>query len=178
MHPEVRVPFREVMLTATRRANGSPEPNHPVRIYDCSGPWGDPQFEGDVKQGLPALRRAWILQRDDVDEVEPSTLKTETAREQESRNLPRRPLRAKPGAIVTQLHYARQGVITPEMEFVSIRENLAREREASRTKAGAPARITPEFVRSEVARGRAIIPANTPNFLQGLINWHRANGDR
>jgi len=160
MHPEVRVPFREVMLTATRRANGLTEPNHPVRIYDCSGPWGDPQFEGDVKHGLPALRRAWILQRGDVNEVEPSALKTETAREQESRTLARRPLRAKPGAIVTQLHYARQGVITPEMEFVSIRENLARGREASRTKACASTRITPEFVRSEVARGRAIIPAN------------------
>ena len=162
MHPEVRVPLREVMLSATRRTNGSPEPNNPVRVYDCGGPWGDPQFEGDVQQGLPALRRQWIIQRGDVEEVPDSMVAAglPQAARQDSPRSKTRLLRAKPGAIVTQFHYARHGIITPEMEYVSIRENVARDREAERSKVGGMGRITPEFVRSEVARGRAIIPAN------------------
>jgi phosphomethylpyrimidine synthase len=158
--------MREVVSSPTKRANGLSESNDPVRIYDCSGSWGEPEFHGDVKQGLPALRRPWILERGDVEEVQ-----NPKARSQESSN--RRFLKTKPGGIVTQLHYARQGIITPEMEFVAIRENLGRERRTSLLSqnpsrplggesfgASIPAEITPEFVRSEVARGRAIIPAN------------------
>jgi phosphomethylpyrimidine synthase len=165
-HRKLRVPMREVVSSPTKRANGLSESNDPVRIYDCSGSWGEPEFHGDVKQGLPALRRPWILERGDVEEVQ-----NPKARSQESSN--RRFLKAKPGGIVTQLHYARQGIITPEMEFVAIRENLGRERRPSLLSqnpsrplggesfgASIPAEITPEFVRSEVARGRAIIPAN------------------
>ncbi|HOX58321.1 MAG TPA: phosphomethylpyrimidine synthase ThiC, partial [Verrucomicrobiota bacterium] len=162
-HPEVRVPFRQVKLSPTRAANGRAEANPPVQVYDCSGPWGDPEFSGTVEQGLPPLRRQWILARGDVqavassykpvpghsDATVPSTLK-------------RQPLRAKAGQAVTQMHYARQGIITPEMEFIAIRENLGRAPHATRNThhATLPSFITPEFVRSEVARGRAIIPAN------------------
>jgi phosphomethylpyrimidine synthase len=158
--------MREVISSPTKRANGLSESNDPVRIYDCSGSWGDPEFHGDVEQGLPDLRRPWILERGDVEEVQ-----NPKARSQEPTN--QRSLRAKAGGIVTQLYYARQGIITPEMEFVAIRENLGRERRTpllrqnpSRSLGGEsfgasiPAQITPEFVRSEVARGRAIIPAN------------------
>ena len=165
-HRNLRVPMREVISSPTRSANGLSESNDPVRMYDCSGSWGDPEFHGDVEQGLPALRRPWILERGDVEE-----LRNPKSRSQQPTN--RRTLRAKPGGIVTQLHYARQGIITPEMEFVAIRENLGRERKTSLLNqdpsrslggesfgASIPAQITPEFVRSEVARGRAIIPAN------------------
>lgn len=144
----VQVPFREVVLSSTKRLNGS-ESNAPVRVYECSGPWGDPQFQGEVEFGLPPLRRDWILERDDVVEVQPQMVNTEHTGARPSIGRARAPLNARSGAIVTQLHYARQGVITPEMEFVAIRENLGRN-----------GGITPEFVRSEVARGRAIIPAN------------------
>jgi phosphomethylpyrimidine synthase len=163
---KLRVPMREVTSSPTKRANGLSESNDPIRIYDCSGSWGDPGFHGDVAQGLPLLRRPWILERGDVEEVQ-----NPKARSQEPTN--RRSVRAKPGGIVTQLYYARQGIITPEMEFVAIRENLGRERKTSLTTqnpprtlrgesfgAAIPAQITPEFVRSEVACGRAIIPAN------------------
>jgi phosphomethylpyrimidine synthase len=175
LHSALRVPFRAVILSPTKRANGSSESNDPVRIYDCSGPWGDPMFQGNVELGLPALRRPWILERGDVDEVQSpmpnlNSLRTGARGPQPSNQ---QPLKAKSGGIVTQLHYARQGIITPEMEFVSIRENLGRELEISRNGdsasrnlggesfgASIPDRITPEFVRSEVALGRAIIPAN------------------
>jgi phosphomethylpyrimidine synthase len=166
LYSDLRVPFREVTLAPTKRVNGSSESNDPVRVYDCSGPWGDPKFHGNVELGLPALRRSWILERGDVEEVQPATLKSErqSAGGLGSRPSIGRPLRAKPGAIVTQLHYARHGIITPEMEFVAIRENLGRELDISQVGDCAPlnpggmafARITPEFVRSEVARGRAI----------------------
>ena len=173
IHSSLRVPFREVLLSPTKRANGSSEANDSVRIYDCSGAWGDPQFQGNVELGLPALRRSWMLARGDADEVPAPALKSE--RPGTGIRGPRpsrgRPLKAKSGAIVTQLHYARQGIITPEMEFVAIRENLGRDHEVSPSGDGASrnsepfgasvrARITPELVRSEVARGRAIIPAN------------------
>jgi phosphomethylpyrimidine synthase len=167
IHANLRVPLREIRLNPTHTSNGSGEPNEPVRVYDCSGPWGDLAFEGAVEQGLPLLRRPWILARGDVEEVAPS-YKPIPGRSDASlpAGLKRMALRAKPGKIVTQLHYARQGVITPEMEFIAIRENLGRERSALRTSAGQsfgaqiPDHITPEFVRDEVARGRAIIPAN------------------
>jgi phosphomethylpyrimidine synthase len=158
LHPELRVPFRQITLSPTKSFDGRLEPNETVRVYDCSGPWGDPAFHGNAEKGLPALRRDWILRRGDVVE-----------------NPGGRSLRAKPGRVVSQLHYAREGIITPEMEYIAIRENMGRESAAAKAAAkdpllfqhpgqsfGAaiPKEITPEFVRDEVARGRAIIPSN------------------
>src|SRR5262249_48942400 len=156
----------------TKTGNGKAEANAPVRVYDCSGPWGDPQFEGDVEHGLPALRRKWIVARGDVEE----RARGEGRSARSGGMTPvgsRGALRGKAGKTVTQLHYARQGIITPEMEFIAIRENLGRDELNSRIThhasrnlgsesfgANIPAQITAEFVRSEVARGRAIIPAN------------------
>ena len=160
IYPELRVPFREIRLNPTRALDGRMEANEPVRVYDCSGPWGDESFHGDTARGLPAPRRDWVLRRGDVEECE---------------GRPGRPLRARPGRIVTQLHYARQGIITPEMEYIAVRENMGREGSATRPGgrdglgfqhpgnsfgASIPGEITPEFVRAEVARGRAIIPCN------------------
>ncbi|MGO9611067.1 MAG: phosphomethylpyrimidine synthase ThiC, partial [Verrucomicrobiia bacterium] len=143
-HKDVRVPFREIELSPTVSHTGRVEVNEPVRVYDTSGPWSDPAFHGDVERGLPSLRREWIFRRGDVEETK-SSYKLIAGRS--DREIPvslrRKPLRAKPGKIVTQLHYARQGIVTPEMEFIAIREGL-----------------DAEFVRSEVARGRAIVPAN------------------
>jgi phosphomethylpyrimidine synthase len=170
----LRVPFREITLSPTKSYTGRSEANEPLRVYDCSGPWGDHSFEGDVEQGLPALRRNWILGRGDVEEVS-SSYKPIPGRSDRTipASLQRKPLRAKPGKVVTQLQYARQGVITPEMEFIAIRENLGSEQTAGNGSsqgrrdlggeafgARIPKVITAEFVRDEVARGRAIIPAN------------------
>ena len=143
--PDVRVPMREVALSP---AAGNGSPDSPVRLYDTSGLHGDSSVEVDVRRGLPEHRRGWILERDDVEEYDaraPSPL-DEGRRTADDANFPggaRRPLRAKPGRTVTQLHYARRGEITPEMEFAALRENLS-----------------PEFVRDEIARGRAILPNN------------------
>ena len=112
LHPDLRVPFREITLHPTQSFDGKMETNESVRVYDCSGPWGDESFHGDSERGLPPLRRDWVLRRGDVEEI-PGPVP--------------RPLRAKPGRVVTQLHYARQGVITPEMEYIAIRENMGRE---------------------------------------------------
>jgi phosphomethylpyrimidine synthase len=168
-HPDIRVPFREISLTPTRTYDNRVIANESVRIYDCSGPWGDESFAGNVQEGLPPLRREWILRRGDVEacaSVRASSHKTSHG----AANQPRpQPLRAKGGQVVTQLHYARQGIITPEMEFIAIRENMGREATAGPLGrqhpgqsfgASIPAEITPEFVRDEVARGRAIIPNN------------------
>ena len=198
LHPDLRIPFREVNLSPTKHPSGKIEVNEPVRIYDTSGPWGDPAFTGKVENGLPALRRDWILARGDVAEYEGREVKPEDngylSAEHASRHnekkaarnrlreypgLKRQPLRASAGHPVTQMWYAKQGIITPEMEFIAIRENLGREAafEAATDTAGPrnllnhqhpgqsfsakiPDYITPEFVRDEVARGRAIIPAN------------------
>ena len=191
---DIRVPMREVQLNLTRGVNGSVEQNPAVRVYDTTGPWGDPDSRCSVHDGVPALRREWIVARGDVEEyqgreVEPQDdgYLTEGAREyalkkDKGRLDPfpgrrRLPLRAKPGRNVTQIHYARRGVVTPEMEFIAIRENLGREAafetatngdrsaltfQHSGESFGAriPRYVTPEFVRDEVARGRAIIPAN------------------
>ena len=167
LHPDVRVPFREVSLSPTRSFDGQLAANAPLRVYDCSGPWGDPAFAGHVEQGLPPLRLKWVLARGDLDQVA-SSYKPIPGRSDASipPSLQRKPLRAKPGKAVTQMRYAREGIITPEMEFIAIRENVGREQAAARNSGGQsfgasiPAYITPEFVRSEVARGRAIIPAN------------------
>ncbi|MGA0134297.1 MAG: phosphomethylpyrimidine synthase ThiC, partial [Opitutales bacterium] len=191
--PDLRVPMREVTLSDTRRPDGVTSPNEPVRIYDTSGAWGDPAFHGDVEKGLPAIRAGWILERGDVEPVQGRALKpeddgylswkhAETAQRATSRNrlvqfdrADRQVLRAKAGQRPTQLAYARRGIVTPEMEFIAIRENLklrqVREEAARRDTlsfqhpgqsfgAAIPKEITPEFVRDEVARGRAIIPAN------------------
>src|SRR5438874_7316047 len=229
IHPDVRVPFREISLAPTKTMSGEIEVNESVRVYDTSGPWGDPEFHGDVTRGLPPLRAKWIRDRGDVEEyagraVQPiddgwlsekhrtSNIERRTSNGQKqtrqsgsdlstldarpSTAAQRRPLRAKNGA-VTQLWYARQGIITPEMEFIAVRENLGRaesvaavyDRRNSRDRRSQSAAteevvrddlafrhagsepvdnwqstigtpITPEFVRAEVARGRAIIPAN------------------
>jgi phosphomethylpyrimidine synthase len=221
LHKDIRVPFREISLAPTNSTNGELEINEPVRVYDTSGPWGDPDFHGDVTQGLPPLRGKWIRERGDVEtvvgrpikpaddgwlseahaahssrkrptpKVQLSTSNSE-GRDVQSDNsafgAPRKILRAKSRAI-TQLWYARQGIITPEMEFIAIREN-GRQIENRESRIGEngssnaqftnhdsrnhlrfahrgesfganiPAEITPEFVRAEIARGRAIIPAN------------------
>jgi len=191
---DIRVPMREVHLNVTRGMNGSIELNPPVRIYDSSGPWGDPEASCSVHDGLPALRREWIISRGDVEEYEGRDVApqddgylTEGAREyallkNKSRLEPfpgarRRPLRAKPGQAVSQIHYAKRGIVTPEMEFIAIRENMGRafafesSKNADRSSmsfqhpgqsfgAKLPSHITADFVREEVARGRAIIPAN------------------
>lgn len=148
---DVRVPMREVTLSPTSGRYGR-EANPPIRLYDTSGPYTDSSVRVDVRQGLSPLRRNWILERGDVEEYQGREVKpiddgiTDDARRTNADMFPglrRKPLRARPGRAVTQMHYARQGIITPEMEFVAIREG-----------------VDPEFVRSEVARGRAIIPAN------------------
>ena len=169
----VRVPMREITLTPTKSMNGGePTPNEPVTVYDTSGPFTDPAVMIDVRQGLAPLRRPWVLSRQDVEELPAVTSmygrmraadpKLAGLRFQHIRN----PLRAKPGKNVTQLHYARKGIVTPEMEFIAIRENQSRAvaRElASRNGhgggtaqhpgfswgAGIPSVITPEFVRDE-----------------------------
>ena len=146
--PDMRVPMREIVLSPTR-ATGGIEENPPVRLYDTSGPYTDPSFTPDLQQGLPPQRLAWILARGDVE-----TLPAPSSQYRQQRladhaldtirfAATRLPLRAKPGKVVTQMHYARRGEITPEMEFIALREG-----------------VTPEFVRDEVARGRAIMPAN------------------
>ncbi len=206
LHPEVRVPMREITLAPTQGANGAVEVNEPVRVYDCSGPWGDPAFCGDVTQGLPRLREGWIRARGDVEEYEGRAVapmdngylsaqhaeyasRAEKNRLLEFPGLRRSPLRASAGHPVTQMWYARQGIITPEMEYIALRENQGLELLRDQLSDKAPRRsmrhqhagtsgrsdapgvfarfpqampqfITPEFVRDEVARGRAIIPAN------------------
>ena len=191
----VHVPFREIEQSRTRNFDNTLEENSPVRVYDTSGPWGDPSTHCDVSEGLPALRLRWILTRGDVEEYEGRDIKpiddgyltfeaANHARQKEKDRLEdfpalkRVPLRAKSGSCVTQMHYARRGIITPEMEFIAIRENLGRFLEYGATPntddrsslhhqhrgqsfgASIPEYVTPEFVRDEVARGRAIIPAN------------------
>ena len=117
--------MREIELTPTKSFNGQIEVNEPVRVYDCSGPWGDPDFNGTVKKGLPALRRNWILKRGDVEESPRSKAKSKLHKSQNSKfATSQRPLRAKKGKVVTQLAYARAGIITPEMEFIAIREQM------------------------------------------------------
>jgi phosphomethylpyrimidine synthase len=228
------VPFREIALSPSRAMDGSLEENAPVRVYDTSGLWTDPETKCDVREGLPDHRRDWIVARGDVEEYtgrevvpQDNGYLTKGAEEyarsrppkggtqnagalEEFPGLKRAPLRAKPGACVTQMYYARKGIITPEMEYVAIRENLGRQiafekvRDATPPSAEAaatppseggelfalrtanyeqrttnidrsslyhqhpgqsfgasiPEFVTPEFVRDEVARGRAIIPSN------------------
>jgi phosphomethylpyrimidine synthase len=165
IHPDLRVPFREVAVHPS--AN---EP--PVTLYDSSGPYTDPDAKVVIEDGLARPRDLWVMARNDVEVVQPRAVKPEdNGRVSEDHlvpSFPRRPqvMRGRAGGAVTQLAYARRGLITPEMEFVAIRENLRREtilnpaRDGEDFGADIPEVVTPEFVRSEVARGRAIIPAN------------------
>ncbi|MDP1831122.1 MAG: phosphomethylpyrimidine synthase ThiC [Geothrix sp.] len=158
--PGVQVPFRQIQLHPTRDFQDRLTENAPVVLYDTSGPYTDPAITIDVAKGLRPLRQDWILGRGDVEELPGATSLYRKLRERDKEldairfHADRKPLRAKAGRNVSQMHYAKQGLVTPEMEFIAIRENLGREA------AGLKSRITPEFVRDEVARGRAIIPAN------------------
>ncbi len=168
--PDIRVPMREISQTPT-----ADEANPPIYVYDCSGPYTDPAVRIDIRQGLPALRAGWIAGREDTEALPGLSSDYGRAREADAElaglrfDLKRKPLRAKAGMNVTQMHYARQGIVTPEMEFVAIRENqrldllpevIRRQHRGESFGAAIPKEITPEFVRDEVARGRAIIPAN------------------
>jgi phosphomethylpyrimidine synthase len=173
--PDLRVPMREITQQPTPAALGA-DPNPVITVYDTSGPYTDPAHEIDLLKGLPALRQDWIGERNDTERLGgPSSEfgveravdpKTEHIRFQNTRT----PLRAQKGCNVTQMHYARKGIITPEMEFIAIRENqrldqlkdsrLLKQHPGEAFGAKLPARITPEFVRQEVAAGRAIIPGN------------------
>lgn len=194
---ELRVPFREIKLNPSKNLKGELEENLDVRVYDTSGVWSDPNVRCDVREGLPSLRRDWIIARGDVEEYvgreilpqdngyltkgaeEIAKIKS-NGRLEEFPGLKRAPLRARSGKCVTQMYYAKRGIITPEMEYVAIRENLGRKIAFEAMQNGAendrssllhqhkgesfgaaiPKFVTPEFVRQEVARGRAIIPAN------------------
>src|SRR5687768_17187084 len=163
-----------VAMRAVDLEPSSGEP--PVTLYDTSGPYTDPDARIDIMAGLPELRRDWIRGRGDVEEVAQREVRPEDNGQlgpdrsggvDPFPNVRRKVLRAKPGANVSQMHYARRGIVTPEMEYVAIRENLGRERAAEALArdgqdfgASIPDHVTPEFVRDEVARGRAIIPNN------------------
>ncbi len=187
--PDIRVPMREISQADTPTAFGG-EKNPAIFVYDCSGPYSDPDAKIDIRSGLPALRAQWIAERGDTEEL--ADLSSEFGRQRAADKaldelrfpgLHRKPLRAKAGKNVSQMHYARQGIITPEMEYVAIRENnnrraymeslrstgkmgekmaalLGRQHPGHSFGASIPEEITPEFVRSEIARGRAIIPNN------------------
>ncbi len=186
--PDIQVPMREITLSDTSILFGN-EKNPPIYVYDTSGPYTDPNAKIDIRSGLPAIRAAWIAERDDTEELDGPTSEYGRARLNDKSldelrfNLTRKPRRAKKGARITQMEYARRGIVTPEMEFVAIRENMRRQEYLESLKAAGPtgekmakmmmrqhpghsfgvsipSEITPEFVRDEIARGRAIIPAN------------------
>jgi phosphomethylpyrimidine synthase len=184
----MQVPMREISQSDTPASFGA-EKNPPVYVYDTSGPYTDPSAKIDIRSGLAPLRGKWISERNDTEELAGPTSLYGIERLNDPKlaelrfNLHRKPRRAKAGKNVTQMHYARQGIITPEMEYIAIRENLRRQEYIASLKASGPngdklaemmmrqhagqsfgasipGEITPEFVRDEVARGRAIIPAN------------------
>jgi phosphomethylpyrimidine synthase len=187
--PDIQVPMREISQADTPTGMGG-EKNPPIYVYDCSGPYTDPAAKIDIRAGLPALRQKWIEERGDTEVLDGLTSDFGRQRADDKAldelrfpGLHRKPRRAKAGANVTQMHYARQGIITPEMEYIAIRENLQREKYLADLKnsgpqgdrlakllgrqhpgqnygASIPPVITPEFVRDEIARGRAIIPNN------------------
>ena len=185
LHPAVQVPFREITLSSTVTGNGngngtrSENDESSILVYDTSGPYTDPKANIDIREGLNPIRLPWIMGREDVEYYDGRGIlpKDDGYRDGENPNTERFPktrnqvLRAKPGRNVTQMHYAKKGIITPEMEFIAIRENQKRKqwiKDDEREKrlqgnsfgANLQQEITPEFVRDEVARGRAIIPAN------------------
>src|SRR5690554_5628345 len=186
LYPEIRVPFREVTVSEGISRSAEELPKSQILLYDTSGPYTDPDVTIDVRKGLERLRTSWIEAREDTELYQGRERRPEDdgyrSAEQTAHidrfPIEHQPRRAKPGKNVSQMHYARQGIITPEMEFVAIRENMLRaelraniasapndeerERRLRGNPLGAsiPEDITPEFVRDEVARGRAIIPAN------------------
>ncbi len=178
--PDLKVAMRQVLLSPTHDHNGNIEENPPIPLYDTSGPYTDPDADIDLTRGLPALRAAWIEERGDCEQLDDLTSEYGRARyaDPDLRHLRfahiRKPRRARAGRNVTQMHYARRGTVTPEMEYIAIRENcrlqelrqdpryeaLLRQHRGQSFGAAIPDEITPDFVREEVARGRAIIPAN------------------
>ena len=186
--PDIRVPMRQITQSDTEASFGA-EKNPPIYVYDTSGPYSDPDVKIDIRSGLSTPRTPWIIEREDTDELSGPSSEYGIERLNDPKltelrfNLQRKPRRAKAGKNVSQMHYARQGIVTPEMEYVAIRENMRRQEYLEELKASGPmgnrladlmgrqhpgqsfgasipAEITPEFVRSEIARGRAIIPAN------------------
>ena len=162
---EILVPVREVMLSPSQQADGSMLQNPPLALYDTAGPYGDPDAILDVLTGLPKLRLSWIKQRGDT-ELSPVPAYSNISLDEQLTDFTHQPRRAKAGNTVTQLHYARAGIITPEMQFIALRENMVMKDDGARNHPGEsfgaaiPNQITAEFVRQEVAAGRAIIPAN------------------
>ena len=186
--PDIQVPMREISQSDTPASFGA-EQNPPIFVYDCSGPYTDPKVKIDIRSGLSPMRAKWIEERGDTEELAGPTSEYGRARLEDPKlaelrfNLKRQPRRAKAGMNVSQMHYARKGIITPEMEYVAIRENLRRQEYIESLRAAGPTGqrmaellgrqhpgqsfgasipeiITPEFVRDEIARGRAIIPNN------------------
>ncbi|MBV7441340.1 phosphomethylpyrimidine synthase ThiC [Weeksellaceae bacterium TAE3-ERU29] len=175
IYKDVKVPMRKITLTdSVDKFKGTKTPNEPVLVYDTSGAYTDPNIEIDVRRGLQPIRQKWIVERDDVQQLK--GLSSNYGREREANtkldelrfNRIRKPLKAKEGRNVTQMHYAKKGIITPEMEFIAIRENqklqeikeITKQHEGYSFGASIPKVITPEFVRDEVASGRAVIPCN------------------
>jgi phosphomethylpyrimidine synthase len=171
---DLRVPMREITQSDTPAAMGA-EKNPPIFVYDTSGPYTDPRVKIDIRSGLAALRQPWILERNDTEELPGPTSRYGVERMNDPKlaslrfNLGRKPRRAKARMNVTQMHYAKKGIVTPEMEYIAIRENqrreglselLTKQHPGQHFGASIPKIITPEFVRDEVARGRAIIPVN------------------
>jgi phosphomethylpyrimidine synthase len=173
--PDIRVPMREISCSPTQTQNGLEE-NTPITVYDTSGPYTDPAVSIDIRKGLKALRAEWIAERDDTVELDgpSSDYGVERLNDPELQKLrysqPPKPRVAKAGANVSQMHYAKKGIITPEMEFIAIRENqrlneytdelLLKRHPGTPWQSNLPELVTPEFVRDEVAAGRAIIPNN------------------
>ena len=172
--PDIQVPMREITQSDTPASFGV-EKNPPIFVYDTSGPYTDPAMRIDIRSGLAPLRLGWIEERNDTVALEGPSSRYGQERLADGKlaslrfNLARKPRRAKPGMNVSQMHYARRGMVTPEMEFIAIRENqrreglaelLTRQHRGEHFGSSIPKLITPEFVRDEVARGRAIIPAN------------------
>jgi len=175
LHPDLRVPMRKINLSDTvDKFNGTNEKNDPVLVYDTSGAFTDPNIEIDIRQGLKPVRQHWISGREDVLQLGGLSSEYGKKRENDAKldelrfNRIRKPLKAKDGNNVTQMHYAKKGIITPEMEFIAIRENqkleeikeIAPQHAGNSYGASIPKVITPEFVRQEVAKGRAVIPCN------------------
>ncbi|PKG50849.1 MULTISPECIES: phosphomethylpyrimidine synthase ThiC [Olleya] len=175
IHPQIKVAMREIELSDTVDSMTKKKtPNQPVTVYDTSGPYTDPNKQIDIHSGIERIRESWILQRNNVEQLDAysSTYCNQRLNDKSLDHmrfkLLKKPLRAKKGENVTQLHYAKQGIITPEMEYIAIRENqridemiqIRKQHKGEHFGASIPDKITPEFVRSEVARGRAVIPSN------------------
>lgn len=175
IHPEIKVGMREISLSDTKDSlTGKMTSNEPITVYDTSGPYTDPNKDINIHQGIERIREEWILERNNVEQLEEfssaySKLRLNNKDLDHMRfSLLKKPLRAKEGENVTQLHYAKKGIITPEMEYIAIRENqridemteIRKQHKGEHFGASIPARITPGFVREEVARGRAVIPSN------------------